>query len=79
MVKLEIVEIEYSVSPGGVDSFEVYDRQEENYISSIPIFETEDLTEAVKFCYDLGQDFTVRTLAQYYVDQNFEEESMNVY
>ncbi len=72
-INLEIVEIDYSVSPGGVNSFEVYDRQEENYISSIPIFETEDLTEAVKFCYDLGQDFTVRTLAYYY-----EQELANV-
>lgn len=67
---LEIVEIEYSVSPGGVDSFEVYDRQEDNYTSSFPIFETEDLTEAVNFCYNLGQDFTVRTLAQYYAEEN---------
>jgi hypothetical protein len=70
---LEILEIDYSVSPGGVNSFEVYDRQEDNYISSFPIFETEDLTEAVNFCYNLGQDFTVRTLATYYA-----QEALNV-
>lgn len=72
-INLEIVEVDYSVSPGGINVFEVYDRQEDNYISSIPIFESEDLTEAVQFCYNLGQDFTVRTLAYYYA-----QESLNV-
>jgi len=70
MTNLEIVEIDYSVSPNGVNSFEVYDRQEDNYISSLPIFESDSLTEAVEFCYNLGQDFTVRTLAQYYAQEN---------
>ena len=62
---LEILEVDYSVSPGGVNLFEVYDTNEVIPMSP-PIYETEDLTSAVKFCYDLGQDFTVRTLAQWY-------------
>ena len=61
---LEILEVEYSVSPGGVDSYEVYDKTE--IPISIPIFETESLTEAVQFCYNLGQDFIVRTVAAWH-------------
>lgn len=61
---LEILEVDYSVSPGGVNLFEVYDTQEEIPMSP-PIYETEDLTDAVNYCYNLGQDFTVRTLAQW--------------
>lgn len=60
---LEIVEVEYSCSPGGVDLFEVYDKS--NIPLSIPIYETEELTKAVLFCYNLGKDFTVRTLAEW--------------
>ena len=68
---LEILEIDYSVSPGGVNYFEVYDTQDIDPVS-LPIYESTDLTEAVNYCYNLGQDFTVRTLAQYYreVDSN---------
>ena len=65
---LEILEIDYSVSPGGVNSFEVYDIWD--YPHSVPIYETEDLTSAVKYCYDLGQDFTVRTLAAWEREQS---------
>ena len=59
---LEILEVNYSVSPGGVDTFEVYDLDEP---MSIPIYETESLTEAVQYCYNLGKDFTVRTYAEW--------------
>jgi hypothetical protein len=31
----------------------------------MPIYETENLTDAVLFCYNLGKDFTVRTLAEW--------------
>ena len=65
---LEIVEIDYSVSPGGINSFEVYDRQELDPVS-LPIYESEDLTDAVRFCYDLGEDFSVRTLAAWEKEQ----------
>ena len=60
---LEILEIEYSCSPGGIDMFEVYDKSD--IPMSVPIYETENLTEAVLFCYNLGKDFTVRTLAEW--------------
>jgi hypothetical protein len=60
---LEILEVEYSCSPGGIDLFEVYDKSD--IPLSVPIYETESLTEAVKFCYNLGKDFTVRTLAEW--------------
>lgn len=63
-VSLEILEIAYDVSPGGIRTFEVYDKSEIDPVS-IPIFETEQLTEAVQFCYNLGKDFTVRTLAEW--------------
>ena len=59
---LEILEVNYSVSPGGVDTFEVYDLDEP---MSIPIYETESLTEAVTYCYNLGKDFIVRTYAEW--------------
>ena len=67
-MSLEILEIDYEVSPGGVNSFEVYDTNEVIPMSP-PIFESESLTEAVQFCYNLGQDFTVRTLATYYAKE----------
>ena len=62
MPSLEILEMEYSCSPGGVDTFEVYDKTK---IMSIPIYETESLTDAVLYCYNLGKDFTVKTLAEW--------------
>jgi hypothetical protein len=60
---LEILEVNYSCSPGGVDTFEVYDKSD--IPMSIPIYETESLTEAVQYCYNLGKDFIVRTLAEW--------------
>ena len=68
-MSLEIIEIDYEVSPGGVNSFEVYDRQELDPVS-LPIYESEDLTDAVRFCYDLGEDFSVRTLAAWEKEQS---------
>ena len=65
---LEIIEVDYAVSPNGVVTFEVYDTNEVIPMSP-PIFESESLTEAVQFCYNLGQDFTVRTLATYYAKE----------
>jgi len=60
---LEILEMEYSCSPGGVDTFEVYDKSD--IPLSVPIYETESLTDAVLYCYNLGKDFTVKTLAEW--------------
>ena len=63
-VSLEILEVAYEVSPGGVRTFEVYDKAEIEPVS-LPIYETESLTDAVQFCYDLGKDFIVRTYAEW--------------
>lgn len=59
----------YSCSPGGVDTFEVYDKSN---IDSVPVYETKSLTKAVLFCYNLGKDFTVRTLAEWEDRQTYE-------
>ena len=61
---LEILEVNYSCSHGGVETFEVYDKSEIEPVS-LPIYETESLTEAVMFCYNLGKDFIVRTYAEW--------------
>jgi len=61
---LEILEVAYEVSPGGVRTFEVYDKDESDPLS-IPIYETESLTDAVEYCYNLGKDFIVRTYAEW--------------
>ena len=61
---LEILEVAYEVSPGGTRTFEVYDKEEIEPVS-LPIYETESLTEAVEFCYNLGRDFIVRTYAEW--------------
>lgn len=61
---LEIVEINYSCSPGGIDEFEVYSLDERDFAAP-PIFSSTSLVEAVKFCYNLGRDFVVRTYAEW--------------
>ena len=63
-VKLEILEVNYGVSPGGIDEFEVYSLDERDHFNP-PIFSSTSLAESVQFCYDLGKDFTVRTLAEW--------------
>lgn len=60
---VEILEIAYDVSPGGVRTFEVYDKLD--IPMSVPIYETESLTDAVQYCYNLDKDFIVRTLAEW--------------
>ena len=62
---LEILEVAYDVSPNGVRTFEIYDKGEFSDPVDIPIYETESLTEAVEFCYNLGKDFIVRTYAEW--------------
>jgi hypothetical protein len=42
---LEILEVEYSCSPGGVDLFEVYDKTD--IPLAMPIYETESLTDVI--------------------------------
>lgn len=62
---LEILEVAYDVSPGGVRTFEVYDRLDKDPIVDLPIYETESLTDAVEYCYNLDKDFIVRTYAEW--------------
>lgn len=62
---LEILEVAYDVSPGGVRTFEIYDKGEFSDPVDIPIYETESLTDAVEYCYNLGKDFIVRTYAEW--------------
>ena len=62
---LEILEVAYDVSPGGVRTFEVYDKGDNYDIMDMPIYETESLTKAVQFCYNLDKDFIVRTYAEW--------------
>ncbi len=61
---LEIIEMNYSCSPGGIDEFEVFDNNESGN-RNIPIYSTTDLHKAVEFCYNLGRDFIVRTFAEW--------------
>jgi len=61
---LEILEVAYDVSPGGTRTFEIYDKEELEPVQ-LPIYETESLTDAVEFCYNLGRDFIVRTYAEW--------------
>ena len=61
---LEIIEVNYSCSPGGVDEFEVYNLDEPNN-SLPPIFSSTELQKAVDYCYNLGKDFIVRTFAEW--------------
>ena len=61
---LEILEVAYDVSPGGIRTFEIYDRLDDDTLS-IPIYETESLTKAVEYCYNLDKDFIVRTYAEW--------------
>jgi hypothetical protein len=65
VASLEILEVAYEVSPGGVRTFEIYDKGDNYDIMDIPIYETESLTDAVEYCYNLGRDFTVRTYAEW--------------
>jgi hypothetical protein len=62
---IEILEVAYDVSPGGVRTFEVYDIGPNHEILDMPIFESESLTEAVEFCYSLERDFIVKTYAEW--------------
>lgn len=61
---LEIIEVNYSVSPGGEDEFEVYSLDERDNFDP-PIFTSTSLQESVEYCYNLGRDFIVRTYAEW--------------
>jgi hypothetical protein len=58
MKTLQIYEIDYSCSPGGINQFEVYDENEWLFCST-------SLSDACWFAYSKGFNFTVNTLKQY--------------
>jgi hypothetical protein len=62
---LEILEVAYDCSPGGIRTFEVYDKGDNMVIMDMPIYETDSLTKAVQYCYNLDKDFIVRTYAEW--------------
>jgi len=70
METLRIYEIDYSVSPGGINSYEIYNDLDNDYESPYPLYETESLTDACKWSYNQGCNFTVYTLAQYNLEFN---------
>ena len=60
---LNVYEFDASVQPGALQNhFEVYD--EDEVIK--PLYYAENLDEAVKFCYAMGDNFTVNTIKAYY-------------
>ena len=63
METLRIYEIDYSVSPGGINSFEVYNDLD-NHVCPYPLYETPNLIDACNWAYNQGCNFTVYTLAQ---------------
>jgi hypothetical protein len=64
-VSLEILEVAYDCSPGGIRTFEIYDRSDVDPVVNLPIYETGSLTDAVEYCYNLDKDFIVRTYAEW--------------
>ncbi len=59
MQTLRVYEMNYGVSPMGVDAYEVYTDAE---IGNEIIASLETLMEAVEFCYEYGTNFTIFTL-----------------
>lgn len=70
METFRIYEIDYSVSPGGVNSFEIYADLDNDYeTGGMPLYETDSLHDAIQFCYDNGVNFSFYGLAQYELDE----------
>lgn len=65
---LKIYEIDYSVSPGGINSFEMYDESGEY------LYDFDNISQAHKFAEALKEDYTVHTLAHYH--KEFEEDNV---
>jgi hypothetical protein len=64
METLRIYEIDYSVSPGGINMFEIYNDLDNDYDSPYPLYESKSLEDACNWAYKQGCNFTVYTLAQ---------------
>ena len=73
---LRIYEIDYSVSTGGINQFEVYpDLDSPNDTTGYPLYETTSLADACLFAYNQGCNFTVYTLSQYHME--FERDNID--
>ena len=59
MQTLDIYEIDYSVSPGGINTFEIYNEFGE-YICDF-----EHMIDACSYAYKNGYEYTVHLLANY--------------
>lgn len=65
-MELKIYEVDYSVSPGGTNSFEIL-------LNDSLVYETPLLHDAVEFAYSSGYNFTVYTLEAYH--REFDEDN----
>jgi len=66
---LTVYEIDYSVSPGGINSFEIYDE------SGQYITEFDHMIEVHKWCNAMEEDYTVHLLSTYH--RQFEEDNIS--
>jgi hypothetical protein len=65
---LDIYEIDYSVSPGGINSFEIYDE------SGAYITDFDNMIEAHNWCNAMEEDYTVHLISTYH--RQFEEDNI---
>jgi hypothetical protein len=63
---LQIYEIDYSVSPGGINSFEIYNESGEF------IIDFDNMTQAHNWCNNQSENYTVHLLTTYH--REFEED-----
>jgi hypothetical protein len=63
---LQIYEIDYSVSPGGINSFEIYDESGEF------IIDFDSLIQAHNWCNSQAENYTVHLLSSYH--REFDED-----
>jgi hypothetical protein len=66
---LEIYEIDYSVSPGGINMFEVYDEAGQ-YITDFT-----NMVDAHNWCNAMEENYTVHLLTTYH--REFEEDNIS--
>lgn len=66
---LDIYEIDYSVSPGGINSFEIYDETGQ-YITDF-----DNMVDAHNWCNAMEENYTVHLLSTYH--REFEEDNIS--
>ena len=65
---LNIYEVDYSVSPGGINMFEIL-------LNDELVYDTPNFIDAMEYAYKSGFNFTVHTLEAYHIE--FEEAYLN--